>query len=220
MTGEKLYLFDMRLCQHDHGNIRCDTDKPAFAAFVEKQLNRAAWKYLIALDGDDTVLGCSTATISTICWRSLRAGSTGRGWRTSHCIAETSTASARSVSLWRGLRRGVGTGFGKDHTQARGPAPHPFERRHPGRSRMGGRSRPPATAAMGALEVPATPKAPSRLWPARSHRHGTTAGRDQPGPRCEDPLMAAIVETQALHEVRDLLVSQRTVKEFYDGGRG
>jgi hypothetical protein len=53
VRGEQLHDFDVRLCRYALENVLGYTDTPAFAAYVQEQLDPPVWAYLQALAGED-----------------------------------------------------------------------------------------------------------------------------------------------------------------------
>src|SRR5262249_42394661 len=53
MPGERLHKFDLQLCHYVLDNVYAGRGDPAFAAFLDEQLDAPALTYLLALASDD-----------------------------------------------------------------------------------------------------------------------------------------------------------------------
>jgi hypothetical protein len=221
MTGERLHRYDLRLCRHALDNVGAHLADPAFAAFVTEALDPAVLAYAKALDGDvapPPMLLTDTELFDLV------AAFTGefrfdRDWipfeqlyrRSVECAADIREGLAKEyVGPW--ARRSADFA---DRLESPGVCLHEgFEvvlawvgdvRRL--LRAMGATALLPPPE--GTFPTPTCPEPPALPPP-------TVALAVPNGPRSDDALTAALAKTQALQEeIRDLLLSQRRVQEFY-----
>lgn len=222
MIGKKLHQYDVALCRYALDNVRGYTDRPAFAAFVEDQLDPPVLAYLRALGGDedpppllltdrdfydlaDTFDGGPIefdrvwVADEALHRRAIDCVPEIKAALAQECAEEWVRASATSANQLDSDRARLGSGIRLVHDWVR-------EARRLLKAME-------TTALLprpeGAFPTPACPE-PSRPGEPRA----ATVTRD--GQASDEGLMAAITQTQALQlEVRDLLLSQRTVRDFY-----
>jgi hypothetical protein len=223
MLGERLHDFDLRLCRNVLDNVRCNLDFPGFAGFARGQIEPPVWAYLQAL-GDyewepgprllnDDELGELASAFRDAPWRLDRPWVPYEPLHRRHieCVREIRDALAaayaeqwaRSSARWaaalerEGTRLSQGIGVVREWVEEV-------------RRLLG------AMGATGLLPRPEgsfpTPTFPA---PPPAGAAAPTAPADE-GRRGDDGLGAAVAETLSVQrELRDLLLSQRTVKEYY-----
>jgi excisionase family DNA binding protein len=214
MTGTNLHRFDLELCFHVLDNISTYRDGPAFAAFIEEWMEPAVLTYLKALDGDTepAPLLLSNEELEDL------AGVFGgeefqfdRDWipyeglyrRSIDCVAEIRDALAKPYAdEWASLSAQFA-----ERLEARGVwLHHGIEIVREWVSELRRLLR-----AMGATHFLPAPEGafPTPTCPQPPPPSPTPPSPAQANPRADEGLMAAI------GEIRDLLVSQRTVKDWY-----
>jgi len=218
MIGQKLHLFDVALCRYALNNVRGYMDKPAFAAYVEHQLDPPVLAYLKALGGDeepqpllltnqdfwDLVVILDDFTRDWVADEPLHR-------RAIDCLPEIKSAlSPECADEWVRASRRLAKQLESERTRLHDGIRlvHDWVREARRLLKAMG-----ATALLprpeGGFPTPACPEPPLLEEEQKSEPPLN-------GQVSDDGLMAAIAQTQALQvEVRDLLVSQRTVKDFY-----
>ena len=214
MTGTKLNKFDLMLCEYVLSNIRSHMSKPAFNEYVTETLEPATLDYLTALGNEDR---CKPLLLTE--WELFDIASNFEGgpdefdrpWEPHervHSRAITGVKEIRDALAstyadeWASRSAEYATQLERGSTQLSGGIG--VIRTWVGEVRrylrvMGATNF--LTYAEGSFPTPACPEPPVTSAPA-SH---TTSNSQQGG----DAVLTAIVE------VRDLLVSQRTVKDWY-----
>lgn len=223
MNGGRLHNFDLQLCRYVLGTIAAHLDRPQFAAYVRKNLEPAVLDHIKALDDDDDpppllltdqdfldliAVVWDVPSESSIPWiaspplhrRAIECIGEIREGLAPKCAEQWMKASARFAKQLESDKTALKDGVEIVHEWAR-----EVRRLLKAMGAKGLLPRPEGTAP--------TPSCPEPPAPASS---GSEAVASPPGPQNEGALIAAITETQSLQrEIRDLLVSQKTIKDFY-----
>lgn len=218
MAGNELHLFDLRLCQHVLDVIRCYAEKPAFAAYAEEQIDHSIWEYLQALGGDEPAplllrdvdfddlievfegaFDLPWIAYGPLYRKSIDSAKEIRDALASEYAGEWARVSARAMRKLEEERARLSDGIGVVQAWVR-------EARRLLRA-MGATALLPRP--VGIFPTPACPDPPSRI--GRRAGTGTEAEVDS-----GDGLVDTVTRMEAIQvEMRDLLLTQRTIKDWY-----
>jgi Helix-turn-helix domain len=218
MHGERLHDFDLRLCRHVLDNVGGYLDRPAFAAYAERRLDPSVWKYLKALDADDAP---QPLLLSEEELDDLALTFACGPWKFDRPWVPHEPLHKRSIECVKEIRDALAAGYAEEWARASARFAETLER---GRTWLGGGIRVVQEwvgearrylRAMGAVDLLPAPEGsfPTPTCPAPPPTVRPSVRQDN---QSDDSWKAAIAEVQTLQrEVRDLLLSQRTVKDFY-----
>jgi excisionase family DNA binding protein len=221
MPGEMLHEFDLDLCQHAMDNVRAHLGHSGFAAYADEQLDPAVRGYLEALDGDGEpapllLNAAELVDLETTFY--VGPPEFDRPWIAYGALYR------RSIDCAADIRDGLAPAYVGEWARLSAQF---AERLECDRVKLSEgveivaqwvREVRRLLLAMGATHLLPAPEGafptPTNLEPPPL---SSTAAAAKPNDQQSDnTLVAAVAETQALQrEIRDLLVSQRTVKELY-----
>jgi DNA-directed RNA polymerase specialized sigma24 family protein len=218
MNGENLHLFDLCLCRHALDNICCYLDNTGFAAYAEEHLHPAVWEYVQTLDADDGPPARLLRDDDFDALVEVFQGGFDRLWVAYEPLYR------RSVDCVREIRVALAGAYAEEWASASVRAARKLQH---DRTRLSDGIRAvqawveEARRLLRAMAVPhflphpeggsPTPACPNPPQPP-SPPAASPARQDE----THDGLRAMIAEIQeAQREVRDLLISQRTVRDFY-----
>jgi hypothetical protein len=222
MPADKLHQFDVALCAYALDNIRSYMEKPAFAAYVEERIEPPVLAYLKAL-GDE--IEPEPMLLNERELDDLADTFAGGPLEFDRPWTPYEPLHGRCIDCVLEIRNGLAPEYAESWAQASAQFTETLEE---GRVRLGGcllivrewvGQVRRLLRAMG--EVAYLP-VPEGAFPTPSHPEPSPLACP-PVVACtrhdkqrDNGMMAAITETQALQrEVRDLLLSQRTVKDYY-----
>jgi hypothetical protein len=216
MNGERLHAFDLELTSYVLDNLHARMGDPAFAAFLDEQVEAPVLAYLSALASDDEppALLLSDAEIVDLSVTFLNAAEFDHRWEPYEALHRRSLESAPEI------RDALGAACVHEWTRASARC---AERLESGRVRLSGGIEAVHEWIQAARRLLRGMGAVALLPPPDGTFPTPTCPDPTPPPSAEAPPLSSRQQadetlTAALTEIRDLLINQRRVQEFYSPG--
>jgi hypothetical protein len=221
MIGEHLHRFDLEICDYLVGNVVSHMDRPDYCADLKMVLNSPLLDYLVqaldcSIDGDDRRLLLNDAELDRL--ELVFSDELDRPWLADEDLHRRYLTTVAEVREY--VTRQAAEDWSKycaefamqlKTTRTRLWEAIAILREWVGRLRA-------LLRVMGAVALLPAPEGgfPTPTYPNPPQPSSPPASAPRPDKPADDSLRAMLAETQALQrEMRDLLLSQKTIKNFY-----